>query len=206
MPPSESPPPERNAEAARPAQPGEVTRVLNDAERTPAEALESVLPQVYAELRALAARTLRPGDPASVQPTDLLHEAFLRMTKERSGWDDRAHLMVAAAVAMRRTLVDHVRKKRAAKRGGDRQAIDALETIALEDRRFDTLEIEDALRRLEGEDPDAAQVAELRLFGGYDNAECADALDVSTRTVERRWRFARAWLTHEVTGAEEDDA
>lgn len=159
-----------------------------------AAALGDVLPEVYAELREVAVRAMLSGSPTSLQPTDLVHEAYLRLSRERQGWDDRAHLMVAAAVSMRRALVDYVRRKRSAKRGGDRQRESALDTIALHDRRFDTLDLEDALRALEAEDADASQVAELRIFGGYDTRECAHALAVSTRTIERRWRFARAWL------------
>lgn len=174
--------------------PSDVTRALGEPGRTPVEALAEVLPHVYAELRELAARTLRSGGPGSVQPTDLVHEAYMRLSRERKGWDSRANLMVAAAVAMRRTLVDHVRRKRAAKRGGDHERVDVLDEIAIRDRRFDMLEVDDALRRLESEDVQAAEVAELRLFGGFDGAECARALQVSTRTIERRWRFARAWL------------
>ena len=158
------------------------------------EVLAEVLPLVYRDLRELAQKTLRgPGTP-SLQPTDLVHEAFLRLTKERSGWADRPNLMVAASVAMRRALVDHLRKKRATKRGGDMARRDDVHEVAIHDRRFDALDLEDALRGLEAEDPAAAEVAELRLFGGLGTADCAVALDVSTRTVERRWRFARAWL------------
>lgn len=180
----------------------DVTRTLADPGLSPGEALDQVLPEVYAELRALAARTLGPGSPASVHPTDLLHEAYTRLSNEREGWSDRANLMVAASVAMRRALVDHVRRRRAAKRGGDRTREDVLDRIPIHDRRFDTLELEDALARLELEDHEAAQVAELELFGGFGHAESAEALGVSQRTVERRWRFARAWLTEELIDTE----
>ena len=123
----------------------------------------------------------------------------MKLSRDRRGWDSRANLMVAAAVAMRRFLVDHVRKRRAAKRGGDRERVDELDELPIHDRAFDTLEVEDALKRLEGEDTRAAEVAGLRLFGGFDVPECSRALDVSTRTVERRWRFARAWLVAELS-------
>ena len=157
---------------------------------------------VYQELRELAARTLANGAPGSVQPTDLLHEAYVRMARERQGWDSRTNFMVAAAVAMRRARVDHLRSRRAAKRGGELRRVDALDHVAIEDRRFDTLELADALERLEAQDGDAAQVAELRLFGGYDCAACAEAIGASRRTVERRWRFARAWLLAKLSGGE----
>ena len=96
-------------------------------------------------------------------------------------------------------------KKRAAKRGGDMRRTDTAHEVALHDRRFDVLDLEDALRTLESEDAAAAEVAELRLFGGLGVDDCANALDVSTRTVERRWRFARAWLLAVLTGEETDD-
>ena len=184
---------------------GPVPRALQDGHGSPADALGEVLPMVYRELREVAARALNAGGPVSIQPTDLLHEAYVRLSRERHGWENRANLMVAASVAMRRFLVDHIRRRRAAKRGGNWAREDGLDELAIEDRRFDTLDVEDALQRLEQEDAPAAEVAGLRLFGGYDNAECARALDVSTRTIERRWRFARAWLVNEL-GTEGEDA
>ncbi|MEM9382492.1 MAG: ECF-type sigma factor [Planctomycetota bacterium] len=156
--------------------------------------LAEVLPLVYRDLRDLAARTLRgPGTP-SLQPTDLVHEAYLRLSRDRNGWTDRPNLMVAASVAMRRALIDHVRRKRAAKREGAAVRMEEGMEVAIHDRHFDVLDLEDALRELESEDAGAAEVAELRLFGGLGTTDCATALDVSTRTIERRWRFARAWL------------
>lgn len=167
--------------------------------------LAEVLPLVYRDLRELAAKTLRgPGTP-SLQPTDLVHEAYLRLSRDRSGWADRPNLMVAASVAMRRALVDHLRRKRTSKRGGDMARREDVHEVAIHDRRFDALDLEDALRALESEDAAAAEVAELRLFGGLGTADCALALDVSTRTIERRWRFARAWLLAAL-GAEEENA
>ncbi|MEM6672445.1 MAG: ECF-type sigma factor [Planctomycetota bacterium] len=166
----------------------------DDRELAPKAVLDEILPQVYGDLRELAVRTLKgPGTP-SLQPTDLVHEAFLRLSRDRSGWSDRPNLMVAASVAMRRALVDHVRKKRAAKRGGGAAPSPDAYALVVHDRRFEILELEDALRELEREDPAAAEAAELRIFGGLTNREAAAALAVSTRTVERRWRFARAWL------------
>ena len=168
------------------------------ARRQPQSATEAVLaevlPLVYRDLRDLAAKTLRgPGTP-SLQPTALVHEAYLRLSRDRNGWADRPNLMVAASVAMRRALIDHLRRKRAAKREGAVAQIDEGMEVAIHDRRFDVLDLEDALRELEAEDAAAAEVAELRLFGGLGTSDCATALDVSTRTVERRWRCARAWL------------
>ncbi|MEM7307870.1 MAG: ECF-type sigma factor [Planctomycetota bacterium] len=182
-----------------------VDRALHADRNDVAGALQSVLPLVYGELREIARRTLAGSGPHSVQATDLVHEAFLRLARDRSGWADRSNLMVAAAVAMRRTLVDHLRRRRAAKRGGGVAPTDELDTIVIHDHSFDTLALEEALQRLAVEEPASAQVAELRLFGGLDPADCARALDVSKRTIERRWRFARAWLVTELYGRSNDD-
>lgn len=177
---------------------GPVTRILRDDARTPASALEAVLPIVYLELRELAVRASRASSGISLQPTEVVHEAFIRLSADRSGWPDRNNLMVAAAVTMRRVLVDHVRRKRAARRGGGVAPLELDESLVMHDRRVDTLLLEEALRRLEVEDVEAAAVAELRVFGGLEVSECARALDLSVRTVERRWRFARAWLSSEL--------
>ncbi|MEM7203652.1 MAG: ECF-type sigma factor [Planctomycetota bacterium] len=163
-------------------------------------ALHAILPLVYRELRELARQTLESSGPLSIQPTDLLHEAYVRLSREQKGWSDRANLMVAAAVAMRRALVDHLRRRRAAKRGGDRVRVAGLDRLVVQGRSFDTLELEEALHQLATEHPASAGVAELRLFGGLDNADCARALGVSVRSIERRWRFARAWLVSELCG------
>ena len=189
-----------------PDQPGPVTRALADPGRTPSEVLDEVLPHVYRELRQIAENTLRSRGSDSVQPTDLLHEAYVRLSSERRGWDDRANLMVAASVAMRRALVDHVRRKRAVKRDHQRVEIDVAGDVAKTHRAFDVLDVEDALLKLEEVDSPAAEVAEMRLFGGYSCAECGEALGVTKRTAERRWRFARAWLVTIMSDAAVEEA
>lgn len=178
--------------------PGAVTRALDGHAGDPRAALGEVLPLVYAELRSLAGRTLARGGRVTLRPTELVHETYVKLRDQERGWADRAGLMLAASFAMRRVLVDHVRRRRAAKRGDGRVAEDDVERIAIHDRTVDVLDLEDALARLEQDDPAAAEVACLRLFGGLGGAECAAALDVSTRTIERRWRFARAWLVTEL--------
>ena len=179
---------------------GPVTEVLEEHAGDARGSLESVLPHVYRELRDLAARTLAQGRPLSLQPTDLVHEAYLRLSRDEQGWSDRPNLMLAASFAMRRALVDHVRRRRAVKRGDGRRVSEGADRVAVDDLRFDVLDLEDALTSLEAVDSDAAQTAALRLFGGLTNVEAADALAVSTRTIERRWRFARAWLVTELAG------
>ncbi|MEM8710027.1 MAG: ECF-type sigma factor [Planctomycetota bacterium] len=199
---SETPDPEPNGGAPSGERRGDVTRALMSRAGDPAGALEEVLPLVYRELQDLASRALANGHPLTLQRTDLVHEAYLRLSKQESGWTDRPNLMLAAAFAMRRALVDHIRRRRSAKRGDGVRAIDDSAQIAVMDRRFDVLDLEDALGRLEEEDKEAAEVACLRLFGGLSNAEAAEGLSVSTRTIERRWRYARAWLVAELGQAD----
>ncbi|MGD1916201.1 MAG: ECF-type sigma factor [Phycisphaerales bacterium] len=159
------------------------------------ELLDQLLPVVYDELRELAERTL--GEKArslTLQPTALVHEAFLKLGDERNGWSSRANFVIAASVAMRRVMLDHVRARNAQKRGGGRRADVDVVTVAVDDRAVDVLVLEEAMKQLEQHDPDAAQVAQLRVYAGLTMQEIAAATDVSEKTVQRRWRFARAWL------------
>ncbi|MEL6907074.1 MAG: ECF-type sigma factor [Planctomycetota bacterium] len=184
--PAEDPPPDDDALNA------------NDGAEATTSALEAVLPDVYRELRSIAARALDRGGRITLQPTDLVHEAYLRLSDQQHGWSDRPHLVLAASVAMRRALVDHVRRRRSLKRGEGVRASEDAEWVTVFDRRYDVLDLEDALTELERIDPLAAETASMRLFGGLGVAECAEGLAVSTRTIERRWRFARSWLVAEL--------
>src|SRR5262249_31683920 len=136
----------------------------------------------------------------TLQPTALIHEAWLRMLGERSSeWNDRAHFLALAARAMRQVLIDHARRRDAGKRGGGEQrlALDAaLEVYAR--RGPDLLVLEEALARLEQLDPQLGRIVELRFFGGASNEEAAVGLGVSTRTIERGWKTAQAWLRAEL--------
>ena len=161
------------------------------------DALAAFMPAVYDELRELAAKTL--GSRArslTLQPTALVHEAFIRLGKDRSGWSSRSNFVIAASVAMRRALIDHIRSRSAVKRGGGKRSEADVARISVDNQSFDVLDLEDAMQHLEKLDPEAAQVAQLRVYAGMGAGECAAALDVSTKTVQRRWRFARAWLVH----------
>lgn len=168
-----------------------------------AAAAEALLPLVYDELRALAARFLRGqrGDH-TLQPTALVHEAYLRMIgQEDSTPKTYRHFVGAAACAMRSILVDHARARNAAKRGGDRQRLPfdiVLEQF--EQRAIDLLELNDALAALARLDARQSQIVELRFFGGLNNQEIAAALDLPLRTIERAWRLARAWLRNRLQG------
>ncbi|MDZ4774617.1 MAG: ECF-type sigma factor [Planctomycetota bacterium] len=157
-----------------------------------------LLPDVYQHLHAIArARMVEERAGHTLQATALVHEAWLRLSKREGGVDGipDASFYEAAAIAMRRILIEHARSKGRLKRGGDRERtpIDVVD-LAAEHDPDEILAVEDAVRRLEAEDPDAARVVNLRFFAGLDVAETARALGISERTVAREWEYARAWL------------
>ena len=159
----------------------------------------ALLPSMYAELRRLAAAQLsrlRPGQ--TLQPTALVHEAYMKLVGHADpGWEGRRHFFGAAAQAMRELLVEHVRRRTALKRGGGQAASSLDAALAVEGRGpalDDVLAIDAALARLEAEHPRKARVAIMRYFGGLSDDEIAEGLGITTRTVERDWRFARAYL------------
>ncbi|MGA2068465.1 MAG: sigma-70 family RNA polymerase sigma factor [Thermoguttaceae bacterium] len=162
---------------------------------------EQLFADVYAELRALAARYLhRERKSHTLQPTALVHEAYLKLVDQTGvDWQDRAHFLAIAAHAMRQILVDHARRHRAAKRGGNRHRIALDDSLAVESRRdVDLLALEDALTKLTKLDPRQAQMIELRFFGGLSIAEVAKVMAISKRSVEREWTMVRAWLRREL--------
>ena len=162
--------------------------------RSPAETL---VPLLYEELRGLAATYLRDEKPChTLQPTALVHEAFLRLADRRSlDLNDRGPFRAAAAQAMRRILVDHARRKNAEKRGGDRKRVSLDEGLGISDAgEVDLLALHEALEGLAEFDARQARVVELRFFGGQGEEETAETLGVSLRTVQGDWRMARAWL------------
>ncbi|HEY3243125.1 MAG TPA: sigma-70 family RNA polymerase sigma factor [Phycisphaerae bacterium] len=181
----------------------EVTRILGELERGRGSAADELLPLVYDELRAVAA-SLLAGERAghTLQPTALVHEAYLRLVGEtRSNWQGRAHFLAVAANAMRRILVNHARDRRAAKRGGGewhKVSLTAVDTPAPE-QEVDLVALDDALQRLEKMDERLCRVVELRFFGGLTVPETAQVLAVSDRTVELDWRMARSWLFKELS-------
>jgi RNA polymerase sigma-70 factor (ECF subfamily) len=180
---------------------GEVTQMLAAIGRGDRSALSSLIPLVYQELRKLADDKLRrePSDH-TLQPTALVHEAYLRLVgQEQLDWNNRTHFFGAAAEIMRRILVDHARKRRALKRGGDRPGEALDEAIVLfEERSADLLALDEALTRLGRLDPEQVRIVELRFFGGLGVEETAGILGVSASTVARGWRLARAWLLREL--------
>jgi RNA polymerase sigma-70 factor, ECF subfamily len=175
----------------------EVTAMLHELENGHASAAERLLPLVYDEMRLLAEsffRTERTGH--TLQPTALVHEAYLRLVNERTcQWNGKAHFMAIAAQAMRRILINHAEAHRAAKRGGGWNRITLSEVDDAEPPTdVDLLDLDDALDRLERLDARQCRVVELRFFGGMSVEQAAGVLNISTRQVELDWRMARAWL------------
>ena len=168
-------------------------------------ALDQMLPLVYDELHRLAASYLARERPDhTLQPTALVHEAFLRLINQREvDWRNRAQFLGVAAGLMRRILVNHARDRAAAKRGGERERVSlSLVEVPSGGPDVDLIALEDALERLTALDERKAKVVELRFFGGLSVAEVAEVLEVSRATVEREWSFARAWLFDALGGNE----
>ena len=179
------------------SKPGRVTQVLKAVEQGDPRAAEQLLPLVYAELRAIARSLMKEVPPGNtLQPTALVHEAYLRIVgNEDPGWNSRGHFFAAAAQAMRRILVEQARRKAAVKHGGAQRRMDIDEAeISLEAPDEDMLTLDAALERLAQWDERKARVVELRYLVGLDIAATARVLGVSEPTVERDWRVARAFL------------
>ena len=181
----------------------EVTRILNAIEHGNAKAADELLPLVYHELRRLAAQKMaNEAAGHTLQPTALVHEAWLRLMGEQSQmWDSRGHFFAAAAEAMRRILIEKARRKKSLKRGGEleRVNLENVQVAILADPEA-LLLVNEALEKLERECREAAQVVKLRFFAGLSNEEAGQALGVTARTAKRYWTFARAWLFHELRG------
>ena len=184
----------------QPPSPNEVTRLLKDWSRGDSSALDQLIPIVYDELRAVAARYLRrERQDHTLQPTALVNEAYLRLTDQKQvNWQNRAHFVGVAAQMMRRILVDHAKSHHRAKRGGGAQKISLDEAVALSEKYADDLvELDEALTALAAFDERKSRVVEMRYFGGLSVEETAEVLQVSVITVARDWKLAKAWLyTH----------
>ena len=181
--------------------PGEVTRILQAWGKGDQQALDKLMPVVYDELRRVAQRYLRrEGPDHTLQATALVHEAYLRLVDQRGiTWQNRAHFFGVAAQLMRRILVDHARRHRAAKRGGSALKVSLNELmLAAEERAEDVVALDDALERLAAMDPRQGRVVELRIFSGLTVEETAEVLGISPATVKREWTMARAWLSREL--------
>lgn len=198
---------------------GEVTRLLLRWRAGDESALASLIPLVYEELRVLARQHLnRERGPHTLQRTALVHEAFLRMVDQTQvDWRSRSQFIAIASQMMRRVLVDHARRRSAAKRGGRAQSLDIDALLAVEDgddnaanradvaplprseSEVDFEAIHNALERLEALDPDQGKLVELRFFGGLSIKDASAVMGVSPATAKREWAIARAWLQRELT-------
>ena len=170
-------------------------------ENDPRRVVAHLLPEVYEELRSLAAHYLRRERPDhTLQPTALVHEAFLKLSRQsKLDVNDRTHFLAIAAGAMRQVLVDHARQHVAQKRGGGWQRITVDESIAVStDGIEDLLALDDTLRRLAEVDEPAARIVEMRFFAGLTEVEIGEAMGMSERWVRGQWAFARAWLRREM--------
>jgi len=185
---------------AHPPQPAQVSAILaRMADGDPAAAGE-LLPLVYAELRSLADRAMRDERAShTLQPTALVHEAWLRLARDERAYDDRRHFLRVAARAMRNLLVDHARARRSAKRGGGAERLPLDEAAAHWERdELDLVALDEALGRLAAHDDELARIVELRFFGGLTLEETGDVLGLTVRQVHRAWTTARAWLHREL--------
>src|SRR5215510_13320194 len=171
-------------------------------------AASQLLPLVYDELRKLAAQRLDHQTPGqTLQPTALVHEAYLRLVggDAQGAWEGRDHFYAACAEAMRHILVDNARRKQTVKHGGGRRRVPLEEFHRVAESPEDLLDLDSALTRLAAEQPDKARLVQLRFFAGLSTAEAAGALGVAVATAERWWAFARAWLYRELQGGEAEE-
>lgn len=190
--------------------PSDATLVLARLASGDGTAARQLLPMVYAQLRAAAARAMAvERREHTLQPTALVHEAYLKLLGPReTPWAHRAHFYAAAAEAMRQILIDHARARGRLKRGGGaaHRSLDEPLTLAEPNRDEDSLDflaLDDAIHRLEDHDPRVAQVVRLKFYAGLTIEQIASALDLSERTIKSDWAFARAWLERELRNAED---
>jgi RNA polymerase sigma factor (TIGR02999 family) len=192
----------------------EVTRILSAVEQGDPQAASQLLPLVYEELRELAAQKLAHETPGqTLQPTALVHEAYLRLVASTQGgsqeavnWDSRGHFFAAAAEAMRRILVDNARRKQTVKHGGGIRRVPLEEFHRVTEFPEDLLDLDDALTRFAAEEPDKARLVQLRFFAGLSTPDAAAALGISVATAERWWTYSRAWLYSELQGRDKKTA
>ncbi|MFN0126190.1 MAG: sigma-70 family RNA polymerase sigma factor [Verrucomicrobiales bacterium] len=182
----------------------DVTRILNAAGQNDPRAANELLSLVYEELRRLAASKMASEAPGqTLQPTALVHEAWLRLTKNgQRQWNDRTHFFAAAAEAMRRILVDSARRKRSQRRGGGQQRTEMPEiACAAAENEDQVLAVNEALEKFASQDQQKAELVKLRYFVGMTIEEAAEVLGISVATAYRHWAFARAWLARQIAGS-----
>lgn len=174
-----------------------VTVILNAIKEGDPEAINTLLPAVYEELRQMADRKLLNEGPGhTLQATALVHEAYMRLADSADGsWSSRTYFFGAAAEAMRRILIDHARKKKSKKRGGGRNRVDFMDAdVMAEESPDELIAMDEALTKLVEIDPAKAQLVKLRFYTGLSFEQAAEILDISPATARRHWNYARAWL------------
>lgn len=196
----------RRVPAVDQSAPQNVTKLLAEWSKGDRAALEALMPLVYGELRSVAGRYLRQEKQGhTLSATALVHEAYLRLVKQKVPWQSRAHFFSVAAQMMRRILVDHARSHHYAKRGGGALTLELDQAVATPLRReIDLLALDDALLTLAKLDQRQSRMVELRFFAGLSIEETSEVLGVSTPTVKREWASARAWLYREISGGPVD--
>ena len=184
--------------------PDNVTELLLEFSKGNQEAVNEIFPLIYGELKKLANNYLRNERVShTLQPTALVHEAYLKLVDHtRINWQNRAHFMGMAATMMRQILIDHARKHRAGKRGGEHENLSIEESIIIVagEKSMDLIALDDALKELAKFDEQKSRIVELRYFGGLSVEETAEVLGVSEITVKRHWRMAKAWLAEAING------
>jgi len=178
----------------------DVTRMLEAVERGEAQAADQLLPLVYAELRRLAAHKMAQENPGqTLQPTALVHEAWLKLVRqENRRWQDRNQFFAAAAEAMRRILTDNARRKHRQRHGGGQRRVELDDDAVATEADDQVLAVDEALEKFARLDPTRAEVVKLRYFVGLTFEEAAEVLGISEPTAKRYWAFARAWLLEEI--------
>jgi RNA polymerase sigma factor (TIGR02999 family) len=181
--------------------PGDVTQLLVRSRAGDRAALDRLMPLVYDELRSIAERYLRKERPGhTLQSTALVHDAYLRLVDQRSGWQNRAHFFGVAARIIRSLLVDHARGRLASKRGGSKLTLCLDEAIAVPaERELQLIAVDDALTTLSRIDEQQSRIVELRFFGGLTIEETSEVLQISASTVKRDWLLAKTWIFRELS-------
>ena len=189
----------KKSESIREDQPvSEVTRIIEQVEAGDLAGSEELLPHVYKELRQLAGQRLAKNPDQSLQTTELVHEAYLRLVGADRKWQGRAHFFAAAAEAMRRVLVDRARRRKRTKHGGDRQRVDLHDSaVSIGCPPEEILIVNELFDHLTEKHPAEAEVAKLRYFAGFNHREAAEALEIPISTAHSHWTFAKAWLFRE---------
>ena len=173
----------------------QITTILNRISSGESAAMEQLVPLVYDQMRIIAAAAVKNEDAAIGDPTELVHEAYIRLIgNEKLAWTSRSHFFGACATVIRRILVDHARSRKRLKRGAGAVPVSLDENLHLADSSIDMLELDDALQELAALSERQAKIVELKYFGGLGESEIAEVLGVSRRTISSDWAMARAWL------------